>query len=147
MKNKIKRVLSMMTAIALVMTSVLTTDVTNAYAASSSKAIKSVTLKIGSSNVTKKTKTLTVGSSATLKVTVKPSSAKKKVTYKSSKTSVATVSSNGKIAAKKTGTAKITVTVTGKNNKKKSTYCNIKVKNVAVTKVKLNASERKSYSR
>ena len=47
MKNKIKRVLSMMTAIALVMTSVLTTDVTNAYAASSSKAIKSVTLKIG----------------------------------------------------------------------------------------------------
>lgn len=128
MKNKIKRVLSMMTAIALVMTSVLTADVTNAYAASSSKAIKSVTLKIGSSNVTKKTKTLTVGSSATLKVTVKPSSAKKKVTYKSSKTSVATVSSKGKIVAKKAGTAKITVTVTGKNNKKKSTYCNIKVK-------------------
>ena len=143
MKNKIKRVLSMMTAIALVMTSVLTANVTNAYAASSSKAIKSVTLKIGSSNVTKKTKTLTVGSSATLKVTVKPSSAKKKVTYKSSKTSVATVSSKGKIVAKKAGTAKITVTVTGKNNKKKSTYCKIKVKNVAVTKVKLNASEKK----
>lgn len=142
MKNKIKRVLSMMTAIALVMTSVLTADVTNAYAASSSKAIKSVTLKIGSSNVTKKTKTLTVGSSATLKVTVNPSSAKKKVTYKSSKKSVATVSSKGKIVAKKAGTAKITVTVTGKNNKKKSTYCNIKVKNVAVTKVKLNASEK-----
>ncbi len=85
--------------------------------------------------------TLTKGKKATLKttVTVKPNkAANKKVTYKSSKKSVATVTKKGVITAKKVGSAKITVT-SKKNSKKKAT---VKVKVVAgkVTKVALTAA-------
>lgn len=99
---------------------------TNADAASAKK-VKSVSLKIGKKKVTKKTYTLKKGKKATIKVTVTPAKAKKKVTFKSSKKSVATVSKKGKVTAKKAGTAKITVTVTGKNKKKKTTWVKIKV--------------------
>lgn len=66
--------------------------------------------------------TLQKGQTATLKVkvTVTPNKkAYKKVTYKSSKTKVVTVSKKGVVKAKKTGSAKITVTST-KNKKKKA---------------------------
>ena len=138
MNKSMKRFLSFMMTIAVVATTVFGPDVTTALAASSSKAVKSVTLKIGSSNVTKKAKTMYVGSSATIKVTVNPSSAKKSVAFKSSNTKVATVTKAGKVSAKKAGSAKITATVTGKNGKKTITYTTIKVKNVEVKSVKLN---------
>jgi hypothetical protein len=77
----------------------------------SSKAIKTATLKKG-----KKLK-------LAAKVTVK-GGASKKVTWKSSKKKVATVSSKGVVTGKKKGTAKITAT--SKANKKKK--CTIKVK-------------------
>lgn len=141
MKSNVKRLLSLMMAFALTITTVLTSDVVTAYAASSSNTVKSVSLKIGTSNVTKKTKTMYVKDTATLKVTVNPSKAKKSVAFKSNKTSVATVSSKGKITAKKTGTAKITVTATGKDKKKKSTYVNIKVKNRPVKSVKVSPTK------
>lgn len=141
MKTSTKRLLSLMMAFAMVVTTVLTSDVTTAYAASSSKSVKSVTLKIGTKNVTKKTTKMYVKDTAALKVTVNPSKAKKSVTYKSNKTSVATVSSKGKITAKKAGTAKITVTVKGKDNKKKSTYVNVKVQNRPVKSIKLSAKK------
>lgn len=141
MKTSIKRLLSLMMAFALTVTTVLTSDVTTAYAASSSKTVKSVTLKIGTKNVTKKTTKMYVKDTATVKVTVNPSKAKKSVTFKSNKTSVATVSSKGKITAKKAGTAKVTVTVKGKDNKSKSTYVNVKVQNRPVTSVKLSATK------
>ena len=138
MNKSMKRFLSFMMAIAVVATTVFGPDVTTAYAKSLSTAVKSVTLKIGSSNVTKKTKTMYVGSSATIKVTVNPSSAKKSIAFKSSNTKVATVTKAGKVSAKKAGSAKITATVTGKNGKKKTAYTTIKVQNVAVKSVKLN---------
>lgn len=141
MTKSVKRFLASLMAIALAVTTVLTTDITTAYAASASKSVKSVTLKIGSKNVTKKTKTMYVKDTATLKVTANPTKAKKSVTFKSSKASVAAVSSKGKITAKKQGTAKVTVTVKGKDNKKKSTYVNIKVKNRPVTKVKVSPTK------
>lgn len=138
MSKRMKRFLSFALAFAMIVTTVCTSEVMTAYAASSSKTVKSVTLKIGKTNVTKKTTKMYVGKSATLAVSVSPSTAKKKVTYKSSKATVATVSSKGKIAAKKAGTSKITVTVVGKDNKKKTTYVNVKVSNVAVSSVKLS---------
>ena len=78
-----KRVLSMLLALALVLTSVMipAKDVS----AASAKAVKSVSLKVDSKKATKKTIKMTVGDKKTVKVTVKPSSAKKKVAYKTSK--------------------------------------------------------------
>lgn len=67
----------------------------------------------------KKTLTLAAGSTYTLKV----KKASGKVKWKSSKKSVATVSSKGKVTAKKTGSAKITASV----GSKKLT-CKVKVK-------------------
>ncbi len=105
-----------------------------------SKQVKSVSLKIGSKKVTKKTVTMFSGDSKTLKVSVSPKGAKKKVTFTTSKRSVATVSSKGVITAKKSGTAQIKVTVTGKNNKKKSAYMKVKVKYVSLSLNKKSAS-------
>lgn len=71
----------------------------------------------------KKTLTLEVGKSATLKIT----GTKAKVTWSSSNKAIATVSTKGKVTAKKAGKATITATV----NKKKYT-CTVTVKKAAV---------------
>lgn len=65
---------------------------------------------------------LEAGKSATLKPTV--TGRKKKVTWKSSKSTVAAVNKNGKVTAKKKGTAVITATANGKKAK-----CVVKVSN------------------
>jgi len=71
---------------------------------------KSVKLKEG------KSKTLKVGKKLTLHATVSPAKVKTKLTWTSSDTKVATVSSKGVVTAKKAGTAKITVkTANGKS--------------------------------
>ena len=95
--------------------------------ASSSKVVKSVTLKIGKKKVTNQTCYLVEGKTVTLKASVTPSKAKKSVSYKSNNKKIATVGKKGKIKAKKVGTAKITVTVKGKSGKKKTSYVKIKV--------------------
>ena len=64
-----------------------------------------------------------------MKISVSPRKAKKRVTYTSSKKSVATVSKEGKVTAKKAGTAKITITVSGKEYQKKATWVKIRVVN------------------
>ena len=71
----------------------------------------------------KKKLSLEVGSSATLKATVSPKGAEKKLSWKSSNTKVATVK-KGKVTAKKAG--KATITVTTKNGKKAT--CKVTVK-------------------
>lgn len=74
---------------------------------------------------------LTVGKTKKLSVKNAPRGAK--ITYKSSKKSVATVSGKGKITGKKAGTAKITVTV--KNKKKKTKLiCKVTVKKAKTVK-------------
>ena len=52
----------------------------------------------------------------------------KKITYTSSKTSVATVNENGKIKGKKAGTTTITATVTLKNGDTKIVTMKVTVK-------------------
>lgn len=134
--TKTKRIVAFVLAMAMVLTTAFC-DTTTTYAAGN-KAVKTVSLKIGSKKVTKKTYTLEAGKTATIKTAVSPSSAKKSVAYKSSKKTVATVSKTGKVTAKKAGTTKITVTVTGKNKKKKTTWVKIKVTAAKVKKVALN---------
>lgn len=74
-----------------------------------------------------KSKTLKVKKSFKLKATITPKNAtNKKVTYKSSNTKVATVSSSGNVKAKKKG--KATITVTSKSNPKVKKTCKITVK-------------------
>ncbi|WP_312644467.1 Ig-like domain-containing protein [Hydrogenoanaerobacterium sp.] len=66
---------------------------------------------VTSVSLNKSTLQLTVGGSETLEATVKPTSAtNKKVTWSSSKETVATVSTDGKVTAKGKGTATITAT-------------------------------------
>ena len=83
---------------------------------------------------------LEVGDTTTLTATVSPSNATdKRVTWKSSNTTVATVDSYGKVTAKSAGTATITVTTTDGSN---TSTCTVTVKSqqVSVTGVKLNTS-------
>lgn len=73
-------------------------------------------------------------------VSVSPDrSSYKKVSYKSSKKSVAVVNSKGQITAKRTGTTKVTVK-SKKNSKKKKTIT-VKVVRSSVKKVKLNKTK------
>ncbi len=77
--------------------------------------------------------TLKAGKTVTLKATVYPTNANKKVTWKSSNSKVASVNSKGKVTAKKKGTAVITV----KTSNGKTASCDVTV-NVSVSSVKLN---------
>lgn len=71
---------------------------------------KKLTSKVTVIKLNSKSKTLTLGDTTTLKV----AGTKNKVTFSSSKKSVATVSSNGKVTAKGKGSATITASVDGK---------------------------------
>ena len=78
------------------------------------------------------------GSTSTLTATVSPSNAENKnVTWTSSNTSVATVSSTGVVTAKSVGTA--TITVTTEDGSKKAT-CEVMVTPIEVSGVSLNTS-------
>ena len=87
----------------------------------------SISLKIGAKNVTKKTFKMTTGASKQLKVTVKPASFKKTVTYGSKNSKIVSVTKKGKLTAKKAGTTQINVKVTSKNGTSKKTWVKIKV--------------------
>lgn len=82
------------------------------------------------------TRELAIGHSFTPKKVIKPTSATKTATWKSSNTSIATVNSSGKITAKKIGTCTITCTLTKYNQ---SSTCKVKVRKLHTT-VKLNKS-------
>jgi len=72
---------------------------------------------------------MTVGQTKKIKATVKPAKPTEKgVTYKSDKTSVATVNSKGTITAKKAGSATITVTTKGATKTKSNKKATIAVK-------------------
>lgn len=99
---------------------------------------KTIPAEAASSVELNKTKmTLYVGKSYTLKV----SGTSATVTWKSSKTSVATVTKAGKVTAKKAGSATITATV----NSKKYT-CKVTVKNATVVYGKVTAISGKTVT-
>ena len=126
-KNRIHKYLAWLLVFALVCSSVFVT--TRNAEAVGKKNVKSVTVKVDGKNAAKKTVTLHKGKKTTLEVSVSPHKAGERVTYTSSKKSVATVSKKGKVMAKKAGTAKIKITVSGKGYKKKATWVKIRVVN------------------
>jgi uncharacterized protein YjdB len=85
-----------------------------------------VTTPVTKVKLNKTKATLKKGKTLKLKATVTPTKAYKKVTWKSSNTKVATVSSSGKVTAKKKGTATITCTAADGSGKKVT--CKITVK-------------------
>lgn len=128
-KNMRKQLFALVLALAMVLTSVSVPSVT-------AEAAKNVKVKkIQITNPKKKTVTLVRGKTLQIKVKVTPKNAKnKKVTYKSSKKKIASVSSKGKVKGLKKGTAKITVTA--KDGSKKKATLTVKVVNpVKVSKV------------
>ena len=113
---------------AILLTLVMLFGITSAvpFTADAAVAVKSAVLS-------QKTATLGVGEAFTLKASVKPTNAKTKFKWTTSKKSVAVVTTAGKVTAKKAGTANITVTT---SNGKKA-VCKVTVKK-APTSVKLN---------
>jgi len=129
-----KKFLVLLTAIALV---VSLFSVSGMEAQAAAKKPTKITLK--STN-----KTVDINGKVTVSVkSVKPSNASKSVTYKSSNTKVATVTSKGVVTGKKAGT--VTITATSKVDKKiKATY-KIAVKDVKPTSLSLNISSTSGY--
>lgn len=81
----------------------------------------SVSVKIGSKKMNKKTYTMKKGSSKKIRLSVSPKKSKVKIKYQSGKRRVVSVSKTGVLKAKKAGTAKITIRVKekGKSQKKR----------------------------
>lgn len=100
----------------------ITVSTANGKSASCTVTVKLPNPKSVSLSKTKAT--IYVGNTLTLKPTVKPASADKAITWKSSNTKIATVSKDGVVTALKAGTAKITATTV--NGKKK--ICTVTVK-------------------
>lgn len=150
-RRSAKRLISIFLTFVLVLTSVMLP--TKSVTAASKKQIKSVALTINKTKVTNKKVTLYLGEKCKLLVTVKPSTAKKSVKYKSSNAKVVYVDKKGNLIAKKAGKATITVTVTPKKGKKKAAKVTVTVskkfsldkksiamKKGATTKLKANAA-------
>ena len=87
----------------------------------------------------KKSLTVTKGKSVKVAITATPADASNKVTWKSSKTSVAKVDKNGKITAKKAGTA--TITATAKDGSKKKVSFKVTVVTGKVSKITVDKTE------
>ena len=95
-------------------------------------------ISVSSVSLNKSNLTLTEGDSETLTATVSPSDAtNKNVSWKSSNTSVATVSSSGKVTAVKAGSATITVTT---EDGGKTATCSVTVKAKEINATDLSAS-------
>lgn len=100
--------------------------------------VPTTSIKVKTTSANKKTIYIKKGSSHTLGIEVKPFDTTDKLTFKSSNTKVATVSSKGKITAKKTGTTKITIT-----SGTKSVTITVKVVAKGNAATKLSVSKKK----
>lgn len=102
---------------------------------STTPAKAATTLKFN--NISKNKKTMYVGSTFTIKTNI----SKSKLTYKSSKTAIATVSKKGVIKAKKAGTCVIKVTAKLSKSKKVTKKIKLTVKKKVTTKATASVKE------
>ncbi|MBR6397250.1 MAG: PQQ-binding-like beta-propeller repeat protein [Lachnospiraceae bacterium] len=109
--------------------------------AAGTTAVTGLKISVGSKDVTKTTYSMAVGKKKTLTVSAKPKAAAQVATFKSSDTSIVTVSSAGKVSALRPGTAKITVTISSSKYKKTTTWVKIKVKTPDYYKVNESGNE------
>ena len=122
--KKMRKVVSMLLMVLMIF---LLTEAAVPLEVSAAQKVKKISLKTSTGR-----KTIYVGGPSafryvTIKPTITPKKASKKVTYKSSKKSVATVNSKGRVKAKKKGTT--TITVRSKTNPKVKKTIKITVKN------------------
>ena len=134
-----KRITKML-VLALALVAVFSMGAGSTAEAKTKVTVKKVTAVDKATGTSVKSITLAKGGKATLSATVKVTpdkSSNKKVGYKSSKKSVASVDSKGNIKAKKAG--KATITVYSKKNSKKKATVKVTVKSgISIKKVSLN---------
>lgn len=107
-KRHVKQALSALLAVSLVLTPMTTGGAKTTKKKTGTKLQLTSPYSLKDKKVTT-TLTLKKGSSFKIKTAVSPKSASKKLTYKSSKKKIVTVSKKGTIKAKKVGKAKITI--------------------------------------
>lgn len=107
----------------------LTDNVDAVVQAKAETSEQSVTVKIGTKKLNKKTYTMEKGSSKKIRLLVTPKKFKVKAKYHSSKEGVVSVSKTGVLKAKRAGTAKIIVKVSGEGNFQEKLWFKVKVVN------------------
>lgn len=131
MRGRIQKALAVMAAVAVTVTS---TGVASVDA-------QAATVKPKKLTVTSSVSSKVIDVKGTTKISVKsvsPKNASKSVTYKSSNTKIASVSSKGTVKGKKTGS--VTITATSKANKKVKASVKLKVKDLKPSKVSIPAA-------
>lgn len=131
MRGRIQKALAVMAAVAVTVTS----------AGVASVDAQAATVKPKKLTVTSSVSSKVIDVKGTTKITVKsvsPKNASKSVTYKSSNTKIASVSSKGTVKGKKTGS--VTITATSKVNKKVKASVKLKVKDLKPSKVSIPAA-------
>ena len=131
MRGRIQKALAVMAAVAVTVTS---TGVASVDA-------QAATVKPKKLTVTSSVSSKVIDVKGTTKISVKsvsPKNASKSVTYKSSNTKIASVSSKGTVKGKKTGS--VTITATSKVNKKVKASVKLKVKYLKPSKVSIPAA-------
>ena len=131
MRGRIQKALAVMAAVAVTATS---TGVASVDA-------QAATVKPKKLTVTSSVSSKVIDVKGTTKISVKrvsPKNASKSVTYKSSNTKIASVSSKGTVKGKKTGS--VTITATSKVNKKVKASVKLKVKDLKPSKVSIPAA-------
>lgn len=121
MQKKSKKLVAFLLSILVIVSLIPTTGLTVGAATQPKLAKKSLSVVIG----------------GTAKIKVKNAPKGAKITYKSAKSSIATVSKQGKVKGIKNGTAKITVTVK-KNSKTTNLACKVNVKEPKLSKRNLS---------
>jgi len=127
MKKKSKRLIALLLSFLMIISMIPATGLTVEAAAKPKLAKKSVSIVIG----------------GTSKINVKNTPKGAKVTYKSAKKNIASVSKKGKVKGLKSGTTKITVSVKKISKTTKLTY-KVTVKKPKLSKSKLSFGIRKN---
>ena len=131
MRGRIQKALAVMAAVAVTVTS----------AGVASVDAQAATVKPKKLTVTSSVSSKVIDVKGTTKISVKsvsPKNASRSVTYKSSNTKIASVSSKGTVKGKKTGS--VTITATSKVNKKVKASVKLKVKDLKPSKVSIPAA-------